>query len=57
MRMARTVWSNLAPHSKSEIDANDFMLFPDDAHDLPDDVSAQEKAFMLKLNRAAGSDG
>lgn len=49
MRMAQTVWSNLAPHSKERIDANDFRLFPDEAHELPDDVTTDERAMMLKL--------
>lgn len=53
MRMAQTVWATLAPHSKARIDANDFRLFPDEAHDLPDDVEAQEKAWMMKLGRMA----
>lgn len=52
--MARLVWATLQPHSKSTIDPQDFLLFPDDANDLPDDVSAQERAWMLKLDRLAG---
>lgn len=51
MRMAQTVWSNLAPHSKEQIDANDFRLFPDEAHELPDDVDEAERQMMLKLGR------
>lgn len=51
--MAKTVWSNLVPHSKETIDANDFLLFPDEAHDLPEDVNPQEKAWMMKLSRTA----
>ncbi len=53
LRMARLVWAMLQPHSKTPVDAQDFMLFPDDAHDLPDNVEGQEKAWMLKLNRTA----
>ncbi len=53
MRMARSVVMGLTPHLKpgSKLDANDYMLFPDDAHDLPDDVPSAEKAWMLKLGR------
>lgn len=41
------------PHLKpgAKLDAMDYMLFPDDANDLPDDVSEQEKQWMLKLSR------
>lgn len=53
MRMAQIVWGTIAPHSKGKIDAADFRLFPDEAHDLPDDVDAQEKAWMLKLGRVS----
>lgn len=53
MRMAQTVWAILQPQSKSQIDANDYRLFPDDAHDLPEDVGDKERAWMLKLNRSA----
>lgn len=53
MRMARTVTMLLSPHLKpgAKLDAMDYMLFPDDANDLPDDVSEQEKQWMLKLSR------
>lgn len=53
MRMARAASLIARPSYKSDIDPSDLMLFPDDAHDLPDDVDAQEKAWMLKLNRSA----
>lgn len=56
MRMARTVTNLLSPHLKpgSNLDPMDFMLYPDDAHSIPDDISAQEKAWMLKLRRTSG---
>lgn len=50
--MARLIEATLRPHMKGQIDANDFLLFPDDAHDLPDEVDGQEREWMLKLNRA-----
>ena len=53
MRMARMVWAVLQPHTKANIDPQDFLLFPDDAHDLPDDADAQEREWMLKLSRKA----
>lgn len=52
MRVANVMWAALQPHSKSTIDANDFLLFPDAAHELPEDVDAKEKAWMLKLQRS-----
>ena len=52
MRMTRLICAALAPHSKSTLDPRDYMLFPDDAHDLPDDVSDQEKQWMRKLARS-----
>lgn len=52
MRMARLAEAVLAPHVKKCPPAHEFMLFPDDAHDLPDDVSAHERALMMKLKRA-----
>lgn len=54
LRAARMVWAALAPHSKSALDENDYRLFPDEANELPDDVSEQEKAWMLKLQRSGG---
>jgi hypothetical protein len=53
MRMAKIVWAALQPNSKARLDPNDFRLFPDEAHELPDDIDDQEKAWMLKLNRTA----
>ena len=52
MRMAQIMWSVIQPQTKTKIDANDYRLFPDEAHDLPEDVSDQEKEWMLKLNRS-----
>jgi hypothetical protein len=52
MRMARLAKTLLLPHTKSEIDPNDFLLFPDDAHELPDDVEGKERDWMLKLQRS-----
>lgn len=51
MRMTQAVAASIAPHSKSKIDPNDYMLFPDAAHDLPDDVDGQEREWMMKLGR------
>jgi len=51
MRMAKMVVAMLAPHTKDRIEPVDHMLFPDDAHHLPDDLDAQERALMLKLDR------
>lgn len=53
MRMAQTMWAVLQPRSKQQLDPNDYRLFPDDAHNLPDDVEDQERAWMLKLSRSA----
>lgn len=55
MRMARLIVNLLGPHLKSgaTLDPQDYMLFPDDAHSLPDDVDAKERAWMLKLDRSA----
>lgn len=36
---------------------SDHMLFPDDRHEIPDDVSAAEQAMMLKMQRLGGHDG
>jgi hypothetical protein len=55
MRMAQIMWSVIQPQTKTKIDANDYRLFPDEAHDLPEDVSDQEKEWMLKLNRSVES--
>ena len=52
MRMAQIMWSVIQRQTKTKIDANDYRLFPDEAHDLPEDVSDQEKEWMLKLNRS-----
>lgn len=56
MRMARLASTAILPHVKpgTKVDPQDYMLFPDDAHELPDDVPDQERAWMLKLNRTAG---
>jgi hypothetical protein len=51
LRMAQTVWAILQPQTKTKLDPADYRLFPDEAHDLPEDVEAQEKAWMLKLGR------
>lgn len=53
MRAARIAAVSLMPHVKpgTNIDANDYMLFPDDVHDLPDDVTAEERKMMQRLNR------
>lgn len=56
MRMAQTMWAVLQPHTKAALDANDFMLFPDEANELPDDIDAKERRWMLKLNRNAKED-
>ena len=53
MRMARLAAATLAPHSRASIDANEFLLFPDAAHELPDDVDGRERAWMLKLSLSA----
>ena len=53
LRMAQTVWAVLQPNSKAKLDANDFRLYPDEANELPDDISEQERQWMLKLNRVA----
>lgn len=51
MRMARIAEAAIAPHIKHCPDAQSFMLFPEDAMDLPDDVNAQERAWMMQLQR------
>jgi hypothetical protein len=50
--MARLVEAMLAPHTKERIDPNDYLLFPDAAHELPEDVDARERAWMMKLSRS-----
>lgn len=52
--LSRTV---LLPHSRQAIDQREFMLFPDDVHDLPDDASDEERQMMLKMSRLGGNDG
>jgi hypothetical protein len=54
MRMARLSSTILQPHMKpgSKIDAVNFMLYPDDANDIPDDVEDQERKWMIALGRA-----
>lgn len=54
--MARMVTNLLSPHLKpgTQLEPMDFMLYPDDAHNIPDDISDQEKAWMLKLRRTSG---
>ena len=51
MRMAQTVSAVLAPHSKSPPKPAELMLFPDDRHDIPDDVDDREQQWMLALKR------
>lgn len=55
MRMARLAATVIQPHMKAgaKVDPADFMLYPEDALDLPEDVDAQEREWMLKLGRAA----
>lgn len=52
--MARVVEACLAPHTRARLDPNDYLLFPDDRHELPDDIDGQERAWMMKLQRSAG---
>lgn len=51
MRAAHVMWAVLQPQTKTRLDPNDYRLFPDEAHDLPEDVTDQERAWMLKLSR------
>jgi len=50
LRMARS----LAFQCKTPPPLEDFVLFPDDKNDLPEDVSAHEQQWMLALSRNAG---
>ena len=52
--MSQIVWATLAPHTKAKFSASDFLLYPDDEHDIPDDVDAQEREWRLKLGRLSG---
>lgn len=56
MRMARLGGLVAQPHLKQGVtlDTSDFLLFPDDANDLPDDMTPQEKKWARKLK--AGED-
>lgn len=54
MRMGQIVWAAISPHTQSKVDPNDFRLFPDEARDLPEDVDAKERRWMLRLNRTEG---
>lgn len=56
MRIAKLICAVLAPHTRQSLSPSEFMLFPDDAHDIPDDVSAAEQAMMLKMSRLGGGD-
>lgn len=57
MQAANIMWAAIQPHSKNRIDPNDYLLFPDDAHSLPDDVASEEKAWMLRLQRSDDQPG
>ena len=52
LRMARIAWAVLQVNSKQPIDEAGLRLFPDEANELPDDVSPQERQWMLALNRS-----
>ena len=54
MRHAALSRNLLMPHTRQSLDQRDFLLFPDDVHDLPDDVSDEEAAMMLKMSRLGG---
>lgn len=45
------VAATLAPHTKQQVNPMDHLLFPDDAHDIPDDLSPEERRLMLAMNR------
>lgn len=51
MRMAKLIVATLLPHTKERPDPVAHMLFPDDAHHLPDNLDAKERAIMLALDR------
>ena len=52
LRMARIAWAVLQANSRQPISEDALRLFPDEAHSLPDDVSAEERQWMLALNRS-----
>lgn len=54
LRMAKLMGAVLEPHLRPgvQVDLNDFLPYPDAAHDLPDDVDETERKWMLKLSRA-----
>ncbi|WP_257556411.1 hypothetical protein [Sphingobium sp. CFD-2] len=55
IRMSRIMWATLQPHTRSAVDPTEFMPFPDDVHDLPEDVTSAERQMMAKLKRTAGN--
>jgi len=54
MRAAQIVWAALAPHSTSPKMPADYMMFPEDALAIPEDVDGRERDWMLQLSRTAG---
>ena len=52
LRMARIVWAVLQVNSKQPVSEDELRLFPDEANELPDDVSPKERQWMLALNRS-----
>lgn len=54
LRMAKMVCAILSPHTKARLDPGDFMLFPDEEHDLPEGLDEQERVWKMRLDRLAG---
>lgn len=54
--MAQIASAVLVPHLKKNASHSpaDFLLFPDEKNDLPEDVSSDEQAMMMRLLRATG---
>ena len=51
LRMARMTWAVLQVASKSPVDEDGLRLYPDEANSLPDDVSDNERKWMMKLGK------
>lgn len=54
LRAARLICAVLAPHMRQRLSPADYLLFPDEANDLEDGLTADEEAWKLRLSRAAG---
>lgn len=51
LRMARMTWAVLQVASKAPVDEDGLRLYPDEANNLPEDVSDDERKWMMKLGK------